>query len=392
MKNTLVKRFVIGTFVSLYALVSIISTIHVIDFFELSNPYWLAVTLAIGFEIGAAASLASLVILKKMNKTIVWALFITITLMQMQGNMYYAFINLEGFTGWSELFDLIDEDLIDQKRILAFVSGAILPLIALGFIKSLVDYIKPEDEEEDERITEGMFDDTPQDAYDDGIKPSKEFYEDNDDTVEDMHTSKEAFLKELQDVGTDISDDETLNEAAAAYENASRNAEEDYIKSTGIKYTQEESKMWKALSEEENLLEDLDAIIEEPIVEEPIIPFHEVPLFPSSKEIDEIANSGHEVEDTYGNIEVIDPVEVKPEAEETITTESLPELSVESIVEKIASPHLQVDEDVLISSKETSINKENDKAKTENQLWKEAMDKKAKEEMDAFIKNKNESK
>ena len=31
-----------------------------------------------------------------------------------------------------------------QKRLLSFVSGAILPLVALGFIKSLVDYIKPE--------------------------------------------------------------------------------------------------------------------------------------------------------------------------------------------------------------------------------------------------------
>jgi len=41
------SRFIIGTFISLYTLVSIISTIHVIDFFELSNPYWLAVTLAI---------------------------------------------------------------------------------------------------------------------------------------------------------------------------------------------------------------------------------------------------------------------------------------------------------------------------------------------------------
>jgi len=142
------SRFIIGTFVSLYALVSIISTIHVIDFFELSNPYWLAVTLAIGFEFGAAASLASLVILDKMNKTLVWALFITITLMQMQGNMYYAFTNLEEFQSWSELFNLIEEEPIFQKRVLAAVSGAILPLVALGFIKSLVDYIKPESEEE----------------------------------------------------------------------------------------------------------------------------------------------------------------------------------------------------------------------------------------------------
>ena len=144
MKNKIVHRFVIGTFVSLYLLVSVISTIHVIDFFKLSNPTWLAVSLAIAFELGAAASLASLVILDKMNRTLVWILFAAITLMQMQGNMYYAFVNMKDFQGWSELFGLIEEDIIYQKRVLAAVSGAILPLVALGFIKSLVDYIKPE--------------------------------------------------------------------------------------------------------------------------------------------------------------------------------------------------------------------------------------------------------
>lgn len=145
-KNRLVKGFVIGTFVMLYLLVSIISTIHVIDFFELSNPKWLAVSLAIGFEVGAAASLASLITLDKMNKTLVWALFIVITAMQMQGNMYYAFINLEDYQGWVELFNLLEWEPLAQKRLLAAVSGAILPLVALGFIKSLVDYIKPDDE------------------------------------------------------------------------------------------------------------------------------------------------------------------------------------------------------------------------------------------------------
>ena len=144
-KNKWVNGFIIGTFVSLYLLVSIISTIHVIDFFELSNPKWLAVSLAIGFELGAAASLAALITLDKMNKTLVWALFIVITLMQMQGNMYYAFINMADFQSWSELFNLIEEEPLYQKRVLSFVSGAILPLVALGFIKSLVDYIKPAD-------------------------------------------------------------------------------------------------------------------------------------------------------------------------------------------------------------------------------------------------------
>lgn len=144
MKKVIVDRFVIGTFVALYLAVSVISTIHVIEFFSMSNPYWLAVSLAVAFELGAAASLASLITLDKMNKGLVWALFITITLLQMQGNMFYAFKNVHDYQQWSELFNLIEEDALYQKRILAFVSGAILPLVALGFIKSLVDYIKPD--------------------------------------------------------------------------------------------------------------------------------------------------------------------------------------------------------------------------------------------------------
>ena len=140
-----VKVFIIGTFVTLYLLVSVISTIHVIDFFRMSNPNWLAISLAIAFEVGAAASLASIVALQKMNKGIVWILFILLTLMQAMGNTYYAYTNLQDFQGWIELFGLNEEELIFQKRILSLVSGAILPIIALGFIKSLVDYIKPED-------------------------------------------------------------------------------------------------------------------------------------------------------------------------------------------------------------------------------------------------------
>jgi hypothetical protein len=66
--------------------------------------------------------------------------------MQAMGNTYYAFTNLHDYQSWIELFGLIDEDVIYQKRMLSLISGAILPLIALGFIKSLVDYIKPSSE------------------------------------------------------------------------------------------------------------------------------------------------------------------------------------------------------------------------------------------------------
>lgn len=146
MKNKLVNFFIISTFVTLYVIVSLISCIHTIDFFLLSNPKWLAISLAIAFEIGAAASLAAIIALDKMNKTMIWGLFIILTGMQAMGNAYFAYVNVHDFQGWIELFGLVDYDIITQKRILAVVSGAILPLIALGFIKSLVDYLKPDKE------------------------------------------------------------------------------------------------------------------------------------------------------------------------------------------------------------------------------------------------------
>jgi hypothetical protein len=198
MKNKFVHRSIIITFVSLYLLVSVISTIHVIDFFLLSNPYWLAVSLAIGFELGAAASLASLVILDKMNKTLVWILFGAITLMQMQGNMFYAFSHMENFQGWSELFGLIEEDIIYQKRILAAVSGAILPLVALGFIKSLIDYIKPEKDSKGEEINEApiltpdLIEDETESLIEEYISSGNEYIEGGDSSSVDEIPEEEA--------------------------------------------------------------------------------------------------------------------------------------------------------------------------------------------------------
>jgi hypothetical protein len=164
MNSKAIKYFIIGTFVSLYLVVSVISTIHVVQFFDLSNPKWLSISLAIAFELGAAASLASIIALDKMNKFMVWGLFITLTLMQAMGNSYYAYSNIHDYSLWSELFGLSEEEPIFQKRILSIISGAILPLVALGFIKSLVDYIKP-DETKNDGVNETL------DEQDDQIIP-----------------------------------------------------------------------------------------------------------------------------------------------------------------------------------------------------------------------------
>jgi len=147
MKNKLVHRFIIGVFVSLYVLVATTSMINSVAFFDLSHNIIMSWTLAIGFELGAAASLAAILILDKTNKFMVWSLFITLTLFQMMANTFHAYINLENYIPRVELFGLIEEDPMMQKRILSIVSGAILPLVALGFIKSLTDYLKPKNEE-----------------------------------------------------------------------------------------------------------------------------------------------------------------------------------------------------------------------------------------------------
>ena len=183
-ENKLTKNFIIATFVTLYVMVSVISTIHVITFFELSNPKWLAITLALAFEVGAAASLASIIALKKMNKTIVWVLFFILTAMQAMGNAYFAYVNLKDYKEWIELFGLVDYEPIFQKRILSIVSGAILPLVALGFIKSLVDYIRPEPLEANvnPQITDSVTSENPVNVSDDLNDTAKKVW----DKVEEL--------------------------------------------------------------------------------------------------------------------------------------------------------------------------------------------------------------
>jgi hypothetical protein len=207
-ENKLTRNFIIGTFVTLYVMVSLISTIHVIDFFELSNPKWLAVTLAVAFEVGAAASLASIIALKKMNKGIVWALFFILTAMQAMGNTFFAYTHLGNYQSWIELFGLVDSDPIEQKRIMSIVSGAILPLVALGFIKSLVDYIRPEAEVTPEIIEEVA--EEPKEIKNDLQEVSKGVWE----KVDELR--KEGKLPEITE---DDLEDEPTALAFTPYEN-----------------------------------------------------------------------------------------------------------------------------------------------------------------------------
>jgi len=138
------NKWVIATYISLYIVISFVSTMHSVSFFGMTNDPWMSYALAGAFELGQLAAMAGLMTLEKSNKKLIIGLMVVLTAMQIMANMFFSYAHVTDATAWFELFGLQNTNPIVAKRILAAVSGGLLPLIALGFIKSLVDYLKPE--------------------------------------------------------------------------------------------------------------------------------------------------------------------------------------------------------------------------------------------------------
>jgi hypothetical protein len=100
----------------------------------------------------------------------------------------------------------MEEEIVYQKRVLSAVSGAILPLVALGFIKSLVDYIKPESQPltEESPKTEGepkVEEDKPEEKLEEEFSYTKEELEETkewDETLMDG-IEEEPTVEEIRD-------------------------------------------------------------------------------------------------------------------------------------------------------------------------------------------------
>ena len=160
--------WIVIAFIIVPLVVSVVSTIHVVSFFQLSNYYALSLTLALAFEIGALSSLAGLVAMDKINKGTVWLIFILLTIFQMMGNTYYSYDTTSTkmisdsnlIKNFTELFGFSMEDASDIifiKRIIAILSGAILPVISLSFLHLLVTYISKTELKEKKTILEEEF-------------------------------------------------------------------------------------------------------------------------------------------------------------------------------------------------------------------------------------------
>lgn len=139
------KKILTILFSILYLAVGFVSVYHAINFFAISNENWLAIILAVAFEIGQAAVLFSLLV-NKSKKTMPWILMIVLTLVQVLGNVYssyqYAALHsteeIKYFTD-SVLFYLQDPNPQVNQVMISYITGAILPIVALCITSMIVD-------------------------------------------------------------------------------------------------------------------------------------------------------------------------------------------------------------------------------------------------------------
>lgn len=149
------QKIYICLFAILYLAVALVSGIHAVQFFGLANNSWMAVILAISFELGQAAVLFSLLTSKnERGKIMPWVLMGIFTLVQVLGNVYssYKHIILESPDNlryfkepifiWTQLPD-------DQATVIVtYIVGAILPICALLLTSMVTNHLQTDEVED----------------------------------------------------------------------------------------------------------------------------------------------------------------------------------------------------------------------------------------------------
>ena len=141
-------------------LVAGISISHVVSWYDIANPLSWAIYLSIAIEIGA---MTALVAATNKIKGGVWFMFGLVTLIQMIGNIFFSFkeIDTQGelFKSWVELTGPIWEslgsdvnDVVSLKRWLAFLEGGLLPIISLTSLHFFIKYKDNKSEDEQSNI------------------------------------------------------------------------------------------------------------------------------------------------------------------------------------------------------------------------------------------------
>jgi hypothetical protein len=142
------NNIIVASFLIPILLVAFVSISHVTTFYNTANPLSWAVYLSVAVEVAALAALAG--ISAKFGKFI-YIPFGIVTVIQFVGNFFYSysFINPESieFKNWVDMIAGLLEpmgvdptDMVAHRRILAFLTGGLIPFISLTFAHMLIVY------------------------------------------------------------------------------------------------------------------------------------------------------------------------------------------------------------------------------------------------------------
>ena len=160
MNQKVLHRVFIWGFLFLYFLVALISFCHAVQFFGIGNVKWMSISLAFAFELGLALSLASILLSDKNKKqTLPWILMITLTAVQVVGNVYSVFryisvsdVDYYQYLAKPLLFFIEEVDENTIQIIVSWIMGAILPIVALMMTDMVANNIKNVSEDKKEAI------------------------------------------------------------------------------------------------------------------------------------------------------------------------------------------------------------------------------------------------
>jgi len=148
-KNKILYWGLIFTFAALYLAVAFVSTLHAITFFQLANTLGLAILLGSAYEIGQASVLFSILMTENKNRFLPWLMMILLTSLQVTANVYasFKFMDSSGSNDWTYwqraiLFAVQAENAEMYKVIISWISGALLPLVALGMTALVAENIR----------------------------------------------------------------------------------------------------------------------------------------------------------------------------------------------------------------------------------------------------------
>lgn len=186
----------LGLFGILYCSSAFVSTMHAIEFFSLANVGYLAIMLALTYEIGQAAVLSSLLIDKRNQKKVVpWILMGVLTICQILGNTFSVYKNIclnsmNELVWIKEPIFVFANDFPDKQAtiIITWVMGALLPVISLLMCEMVTSYIHSDKEDKVPKITK-------QEEIKEEPEPEPEHKIENEQ-VQEQTNQKEEDIKE----------------------------------------------------------------------------------------------------------------------------------------------------------------------------------------------------